>query len=221
MSKSKIDKLNGKNVLVFDLETSGLPIRRSGYYDKMINAYYDYKKNKAYDCCRIVEVGWSYIENFDKDNIDLDSVKSFVRKPTDFDKIPNSEFHGITYKKAKKEGLSLSKILNKEGLKDAIENCDYVIAHSAIFDMYILLNELYRLKFNNTMEKLASFLNTDKLVCTAELGRDICKIRSMYGPGYKIPKLVELYNHYYNEYPKESHRASCDVKTVLMILQKI
>jgi DNA polymerase III epsilon subunit-like protein len=92
-----MNKLTGKNVLVFDLETNGLPIRKPGYYDKMSDAYYNYKKNKAYDNCRIVEIGWSYIEGFDKDKIDLENVKSCIRKPTDFNTITNSEFHGITY----------------------------------------------------------------------------------------------------------------------------
>lgn len=63
----------------------------------MSDAYYNYKKNKAYDNCRIVEIGWSYIEGFDKDKIDLENVKSCIRKPTDFNTITNSEFHGITY----------------------------------------------------------------------------------------------------------------------------
>ena len=215
------DKLLGKNVLVFDLETNGLPIRRSGYYENLGDAYYDFKKNKAYDKSRVVEVGWSYIENFDKENIDLENIQSYIRKPTDFDEITNSEFHGITYKKAKKKGKNLSTILNKKGLKKAIQNCDYVVAHSASFDMYILLNELYRLGFKKSMNRLAGFLNTDKLVCTAELGREVCKIRSMYGPGYKIPQLVELYKHYYKCYPEKSHRAKNDVKTVLEILKKI
>lgn len=214
-------KLNNKNILVFDLETSGLPITRSGYYENLGDAYYNFKKNKAYDRSRIVEIGWSYIEGFDKDNVDLENVKSFIRKPTDFDEIPNAEFHGISYKKAKKNGKTMSHILNKEGLKKAIHNTDYVVAHNAPFDMNILLNELYRLKFNKTLDKLNNFMDTDKLICTADLGKPVCKIRSMYGPGYKIPKLVELYKHYYDKYPDKSHRAKDDVVTVLEILQKI
>ena len=212
--------LKGKNVLVLDIETTGFPFRKKGYFENIDNAYYDYKLNSKYDSSRIVEIAWSYIENYDKSKINKDNIKTFIRKPVDFKEIPNSDFHGITMDQAKKEGKMLSKILKEDGLSDALLNCDYIVGHCVSFDIYILLNELYRMKFNKVIDRLKTFLDTDKLVCTAKIGKTICQIPTPFG-NLKLPKLEELYKHYYKKNPDNSHRSHYDVKSLLEILEKI
>jgi hypothetical protein len=221
--ESKLKELQGKNVLILDIETNGLPSKKPVFHENMSDAYYDYRENSKYDRCRIVEIAWSYIENYDKDNIDVDNIKTFIRKPVDFNEITNSQFHGISYKKAMKKGRVLSKILNKKGLASAIKNTDYIIAHNITFDTFILLNELHRIKFKKSIKKIKKMLTTNSFVCTAEFGKHICELKSPspYAKSFKMPKLIELYSHYYKKNPMKSHRAKADVRSVLKILQKM
>ena len=218
---AKLNELTGKNVLIIDIETNGLPVTKAGFFENMSEAYYDYRDNSKYNSSRIVEIAWSFIEGYDKETIDLENIKTFIRKPVDFKKITNTEFHTITYKKALEEGTVLSKILNKEGLALAIQNADYIIAHNLTFDVFILLNELHRIKFNKSVNQLKKLLTSGKFICTAILGKHICKLetKSEYSKSYKIPKLVEFYKHYYGKNPEKSHRAYDDVKTILEILK--
>jgi len=218
LKSNKYDMIN-KNILIFDLETTGLPICKSGYYDK--RQYYNYTDNSKYDTSRIVSIAWSYIENYTHNKLDKiienDDIEYHIRKPTDFNKIENSDFHGITYKIAKEKGIILSKILN-DGFGYAITNCDYIVGHNCLFDIFILLNELYRIKFNTCLEKLENILNNDNYICTGEYSRDICKMKTRNKFIYKMPKLCELYEYYYNSKPEKQHEAKADVKTVILIM---
>jgi len=215
-----IKSLIGKRVIVFDVETTGLPVMKEGWFDNPADKYYDFRDNTKYDGSRIVEIAWSYIENFHPSDIDVDDIESFIRKPVDFHDIQNTHIHNISYSRAMKNGELLGNILNDKGLAYAIRNCDYVIAHNAAFDINILLNELYRLKFNTTLAALEKLLNTSRMVCTCKLGMNVCKIENKRGT-YKFPTLDELYRHYHHRNPDIQHSAYYDVKSLLEILKKI
>lgn len=79
-----IKQISNKNVLFFDLETSGLPTEcKSG--TKPEEEYGDYMKNEYYDSSRIVQFGWTYVKNFTFDaSISVDDVKCELIKPEDF-----------------------------------------------------------------------------------------------------------------------------------------
>ena len=214
--------INGKNILVYDVETTGLPARTEGFTTGR-DQYHDYRDNSKYDSSRLVQIAWYYKENFNKKNINSDEIKTFIRKPKDFSKIENSKFHGVTYEMAKKDGVKLSKILKEKGLAEAIYNCDYIIAHNALFDVHILLNECHRLKFKKITKKINQLLDNDKIICTGQFTRNICKLPIRRNPcfKYKMPRLDELYHYYYSQLPKKSHDAGCDVDTLLKILSKL
>jgi DNA polymerase III epsilon subunit-like protein len=214
--------INGKNILVLDLETTGFPVIKPGF-NVGNDKYYDYKLDSKYEESRIVQVAWAFIEKYNKAKIDLTETKSFLRKPTDFNNVPNSNIHGITTEQVFTDGLILSKIVNDNGLGAAIKKADYIIAHNGYFDIFILLNEFNRIKFNSCVEKLVSIVENDALICTGELGRDVCKLEckpSKYF-NYKMPKLEELYFHYYKLNPENRHDAKSDVNSILEILKKI
>ena len=92
-----MNNLLNKKVLIFDLETNGLPDRKPGFHNGK-DGYYDYKMDSKYDNCRIVSMSWCYIEDFSYDKlqkiIDNDQIREFIRKPVDFKKIENGKFHG-------------------------------------------------------------------------------------------------------------------------------
>lgn len=191
------NKLKGKKVFIFDLETTGL-------FDK-INAS-NYWMNEAFDKARIVEIGYYYSESFDDiDNNNI--IHSYLRKPTDFTKIDQKaeQVHGLSIQKLKSEGILFSKILNKDLLYKLV-NCDYIVSHNINFDFSILLNELFRFGLNDTIQHLLYMKESNKLVCTC------------IASGYT--KLDKLYSQIFNTNPNVTHRAGNDVSTLLDIIKK-
>jgi hypothetical protein len=60
-----MEKIINKNILVFDLETSGLPYSSNNKkFKKNKDDYPNYKNNKSYNNARIVSIAWCYIKNF-------------------------------------------------------------------------------------------------------------------------------------------------------------
>jgi DNA polymerase III epsilon subunit-like protein len=62
---SPLKFLEGKNVLVFDTETTGLPERCPNGW----GTYWSYFMNEKYNSSRIISIAWSTIHNFHKDKI--------------------------------------------------------------------------------------------------------------------------------------------------------
>jgi DNA polymerase III epsilon subunit-like protein len=214
--------MEGKNILVFDLETTGFPKKKPGF-NIGVDEYYNFKENDKYNDARIVQIAWCYIEDFNVNKLEHAIVESYIRKPLDFSSISNDEIHRITFKVAKSKGTPLSKIIRFNGFGDAIEKVDYIIGHNVLYDVFILLNELHRIKFNNAINKIQNLLKEDKVICTGELGRNICQIpmeRNKFFK-YKMPQLKDLYKHYFGMEPKVLHDAEADVRTLLSIVEKI
>lgn len=205
----KLNYLEGKKVLIFDIETTGIPERRS-----FMN-YFSPDQTDKYNSSRLVSIAWAYTNNFRLDKIHDTDIKHFIRKPKDFNKITNSNIHGITYEIAKEKGKKLSSIMNKY-LSDILSECDYVIGHNVIFDINVLLSELYRIKFFGDYNDLKNLLDKKKYVCTMQLGKNICKIRKYND--YKYPSLDELYYYIFNKKFKNAHNAKGDVKAVIDII---
>jgi DNA polymerase III epsilon subunit-like protein len=190
-------KIIGKKVFIFDLETTGI-------FDK--KQFYKYWNNNVFDSSRIVEIGYYYSENFSNDFDSNNLIHSYLRKPTNFDYIhPKAEeIHGLSIDKLKKDGYTLSKILNSH-LLNILLNTEYIISHNTLFDFYILLNELNRFKLNKTIKHLLDINKNKCLLCT-------CK-----SSGYK--SLGFLYSSIFEDKPEISHRAGQDVKTLIEIIQ--
>jgi DNA polymerase III epsilon subunit-like protein len=208
----KLDDLyslfKGKNILVFDLETTGLPKASTALRKDNFDCY---KKNKLFNSSRIIQVGWSYTENWNG-KFNSKNVNAIYRKCKHIKRIDNTFIHGITLSTVNKEGMLLSKIINKSGFGYALKNTDYIIAHNAGFDVYILLNELYRINYGKRINSIMNLLKKGNVICTLKYARGICTGRR---------NLAAFYEHYYNEVPKILHRADEDVKVLLDILNKL
>lgn len=225
------DKLQGKNVLIFDTETTGLPEQKARFTRNPKDEYYDLTDKdhlKYYKNSRIVEIAWCYIEDFSVDKLKDVHVKSEIRKPTDFKiaNIPKSAeaiaMHKIDDKVAS-GGKLMSKILNSE-LADEILEADYIVGHNVHFDIFLLMSECIRLGFDDVVNKLRNLVNEDKVICTMTVGAPICSI-PMYShgrkKGCKPPRLEELYEHFYGSKPVSAHRAKSDVETTKDVLLKL
>lgn len=210
-----LESIEGKNVLIFDTETTGLPIRKPGLKFIGRAEYYDYRDNEKYDSSRIVQIGWISIDKFNWNDVSkYTEIKEYIRKPIDFNDIPcvTVKIHGIDFEKASNEGIIFEDIINNYYLGEAILKADYIIAHNAYFDIMILLNELYRCKLIKLINKINDLHNNNKIICTGDVGKNVLKTGICY------PNLVKLYKNYYFVDPKHSHNAADDVKTLLDIL---
>lgn len=185
--------------LIIDTETTGLPIKPS------FGEYYDPKQLAFYDDSRMVSICWAL---YKKDG-SLVSIDYSIIKPTDFT-IDNqsiaTSIHNITQEVAQKKGKSIHRILSK--FIGDLEWADTIVGHNLLFDLHILLSEMYRYKYN----KEVKMIKNRKRYCTMTNGKNITKIKSTYFKDYKYPKLIELYKNLFNKSFDNAHNAQDDVK---------
>ena len=234
-SPSVLDFLTNKRVFVFDTETTGLPAKGpSGF-----GSYWDYRDNSKYETARIVSIAWAFIENYDRNNLQdkwdnkASTIVHLLRHPEGFSEITNSNIHGITFENAFENGLKFNDILENCGLGEILLSSDYIVAHNAGFDLHVLLNELYRVGTELAMRCINHLLEMrgfGRIVCTAILGTEICKLDfpsqsnyqgKRFKKSYKMPKLLELYKHYYGVEPENQHSADGDVRALVEVMRKM
>jgi len=239
-SPSVLDFLTNKRVFVFDTETTGLPAKGpSGF-----GSYWDYRDNSKYESARIVSIAWAFIENYDRHNLQYKGFKGteapsaealvhLLRHPEGFSEITNSNIHGITFENAFENGLKFNDILENCGLGEILLSSDYIVAHNAGFDLHVLLNELYRVGTelaNRCINHLLEMRGFGRIVCTAILGTEICKLDfpsqsnyqgKRFKKSYKMPKLLELYKHYYGVEPENQHSADGDVRALVDVMRRM
>lgn len=181
-------------LLIFDTETTGLPRIR-------IPA-----SKEPNNWPHIVSISWVIL-----DNDIIVKQKSFIVKPLNWT-IPEDSIriHGITQQRAMSEGEDLAKVMGEF----LAEGYDRLVAHNIDFDYNVLYNAIHW-----DLELPFGSLYT-KMICTMELSRDICKLRTNYGK-YKSPKLSELYEYAFKRSPnKESlHSSMYDVLILTEVIQ--
>ena len=231
-SSSQLSFLEGKNVLIFDTETTGLPERVPGAKWGSASEYWPYNMNEKYANARIVSIAWSFVRSYNRDTLAVESINEYIRYPEGFTSIPTTDIHGISFEQAQSKGIPMADIIENCNLGYAILHCDYVIAHNVMFDVHILQNELYRIGDDRAMEcaiKLDKIKALGRTICTGELGKDLCQLEFKSRSGYvtsgakrfKMPKLKELHNHLMGAEHDSQHSASGDVLAVMNCLSKM
>lgn len=172
--------------LFFDTETTGLPKDWRAPADDIDN------------WPRLVQLAWLL---YDKNGKEV-SGNNLIIKPEGFI-IPDeaSAVHGITTKRAEKEGMVLGEVLSEFG--EALAMAKILIAHNMSFDEKIMGAEFIRKDIKNNLFDLPR-------ICTMEKSTDYCQIKSERG--YKWPKLAELHWKLFNEDFKNAHNALVDVR---------
>jgi len=174
-------------LLFIDTETTGLPKPVSKDIEKWP---------------RIVQLAWSLYDN----DGNRESLNSFIIYPTDF-VIPQdaASIHGITTERAKKEGISLHKVLPQ--FTYDVDKATMIIAHNLDFDLPSVNTEFLRCKLKTNLLKKQKFctMKTSKIV-------NCCKIPSPSGYGYKWPTLSQLHSHLFSTEFSGSHNAGADVE---------
>lgn len=209
-------------IFIFDLETTGIPITHKKEFIKgnYKDQYYDFKDNSKYDSSRIVQFAWYLHDTESKTNTNINNIHSYIIKPDDTFKITNSHIHGITHENALKSGVKLSKLMNNSQLKNDLKSADFMCGHNVYFDLYILLNGLWRINYTKTIKRILTLMVCDNILCTGSLGKEITKLTWNHD-GYKMPKLSVLYHYFYNDTPSILHDAKYDVFTTCEIFKKI
>jgi DNA polymerase III subunit alpha len=172
--------------LIFDTETTGLPLRDNAPVEELGN------------WPRIVQIAW---QRHDKTG-NLLEVQNMIIRPDDFE-IPYAaeKVHGISTGLAREKGIPLSEALTQ--FAGAIEASSFIIGHNVKFDLNITAAEFIRAGVSNRLLSTPS-------VCTMDLTRDFCKLPGR-GARFKAPKLEELYTILFSESFSEAHNASADV----------
>ena len=172
--------------LIFDTETTGLPLRDNAPIEELEN------------WPRIVQIAWQLHDR----KGELTEVENLIIRPDGFN-IPYAaeKVHGISMAMAEEKGIPVSEALEK--FATALASSSYIIGHNVKFDLNITAAEFLRAGIHSRITELPS-------VCTMELTREFCKIPGR-GNKYKSPRLDELYRILFEESFSEAHNASADV----------
>ncbi|MDD4820425.1 MAG: DNA polymerase III subunit alpha [Flavobacteriales bacterium] len=175
--------------LIFDTETTGFP--------KDKNAPITDTDNWP----RMVQLAWQLHDDMGG----LIEAKNYIVRPEGYDIPFNAEqVHGISTARALKEGMELSYVL--EEFSKALEKTKFAVGHNIYFDIPVVQCEYFRKGMDNTLGQ-KGVLDT----CTEETA-ELCKLGGGNGRRYKLPKLMELHQHLFDEGFDAAHNASADVE---------
>lgn len=151
----------------------------------------------------------------DKDGKELDRISEII-KPEGF-VIPEqvARIHGITQERALAEGKDRIQVLTR--FQGMFELASLIVAHNFDYDRSIMeIEEAYS-------NGLFDWSGRPSCYCTMKATTPVCKIPSARG-GYKWPKLMEAYKHFFGKEFDKAHDAFADMvamKEVFLELKKL
>lgn len=173
--------------LIFDTETTGLPRD----YSAPITDFDNWP--------RLVQLAWQLHDHTGK----LMSSGNYIVKPEGFTIPFNSEkIHGISTKRAQKEGHDLEFVL-QEFRKD-MDRAYFLIGHNVSFDESVMGAEFLR-------KKIASSILDKPKIDTKDESTEYVGIPNGRG-GFKWPTLGELHHKIFNAGFEDAHDAAADVE---------
>ncbi len=175
--------------LVFDTETTGLPLRWNAPIEDVDN------------WPRVVQLAWQLHAADGR----LIESKDFLVCPDGFN-IPfgAQKVHGISTALAQSQGHAMSDVL--DAFEQALAQTRFMIGHNLRFDLQVMGAEFVRLTRNHSKLQVP-VLDT----CTQATAK-VTQIVGGKGSGFKIPKLTELHAFLFSDHFAEAHNASADVE---------
>lgn len=184
-------------LLIFDTETTGLPLSREP------------ASKGPNNWPHLVSISWTVLDT--NTNTEL-THKSYIIYPDSWE-IPDesTRIHGITTEEATLYGTKLMDVMGEF----VNEQCDAWVAHNLEFDMGVIVNAVLwdlRIQFPKTPQRK---------YCSMLLSKSFCKLPGKFKGSYKPPKLKELYFYTFGKYPEETslHNSSYDVKILTEIVK--
>lgn len=183
--------------IVFDLETTGLPIRDSGRGWGAPS----FTSPIAYSSCRVVSIAWLEIPDPEASMITeptLSSIQHMLIRPDGFF-VPaaSTAIHGITHAEATADGIPFTEMLAV--FMRCVVNCTTIVSHNTDFDINVLCHELY---CRGLMSELQT-VQSKKIVCTMKLSKSLLGLS-------RVPKLAAIYETLYKEPIENAHNAKYD-----------
>lgn len=174
--------------LIFDTETTGLPIRD----DAPLSDFENWP--------RAVQIAWQLHD----EKGELIEAKDFVIQPDGFD-IPfnAAKVHGITTAVAEEYGVPLAEAMAE--FSEAVKKSKFLVGHNLQFDNNVLGCEYLRLEQENILEGRP-------VLDTGEETREYCQLPGGRGGKFKMPRLEELHEKLFGHKFAEAHNAAADVE---------
>ena len=189
-------------IILFDLETSGLP-DRSGLGWNQQPAITDITK---YDTARVVQIGLKsvlyWIDKKTHKHVFMSENKfNIIIKPIDF-KITNAHIHNITQEIAEAKGILFKNAIAR--ISPLFDDASLIISHNISFDANVLMSEMYRQKLYKSLNKFKEIPQ----FCTARMMTSVMQLSMSYCNNlyYKTPSLTEMYEWLFKR------KISCDVQ---------
>lgn len=175
--------------LIFDTETTGLPLRRNAPITDTDN------------WPRCVQIAWQLHDELGN----LIEHQDYIIKPDGYNIPFDAEsVHGISTELASKEGVDIALVLEKFNI--ALSKTKFVIGHNLNFDLNVMGCEYHRYSLPTDLNQ-KPVLDT----CTEETA-SLLKLPGGRGGRFKLPTLGELYHFMFGVDFKEAHNATADVE---------
>jgi DNA polymerase III epsilon subunit-like protein len=170
------------SIVVFDVETTGLPKKRNCPFTDFENWPY------------IVQLSWLVYNN---DKGEIESINDYIIKIPEHETIPHDsiKIHGITNEIMREQGEDLVTVLME--FKRDISNSKVLVAHNLDFDTSMISVELLRNNLRNAM-----YFYRGTKYCTMHQTKHLFK---------RWPKLINLHKKFFKTTPKNLHNSLIDV----------
>lgn len=213
-----IFKLFNKKILFLDIETIGLPEQKGDANTKPENKFYDYTDNEKYEKSRLLQFSYFYYEDYDKIIPEANDITNYIVKPKNF-KIDGIEYHGITEDEAYIKGEKLSSVIKEFASLILNNEIDYIVGYNPYFDINIMMNELYRINWKETITKIEELIKNKQIIDIAQ----ICiKLKlNNYKKIYQISKQSDIYKQLFNEEQTNTHNSLYDVLNLIKITKSM
>ena len=193
-------------VLVFDTETTGLPIGRNP-------SIMDLQKWP-----HVVQFSYILFDTVSKQVLTMRN--DLIKIPVEVEITPGSEaIHHISRVMCEANGIAITDALNF--FNKALVQADVVVGHNISFDKRLIMVECTRAKI---YQKFTTNGVRKEEYCTMKKGTDVCQISvtSPNGETYlKFPTLSELHEKLFDYKPEGTHDAFVDVLICLRCYLKI
>jgi len=186
--------------IIFDTETTGLPLQRNSSI---------YKTN---EWPHIIQLSYMVVD--DETHEILVDVNDYILINDDVVITEKSfDVHKITREFLKENGIPIHEALNR--FIYHMQDCIRVVGHNVSFDKRMVLVEGIRNKIQ---------VNMKNTFCTMKNGTDICAIKRTSQEGkeyFKYPTLMELHHFLFDHDVKDLHDASVDIMVCMRCYYKM
>jgi exonuclease I len=191
--------------VVFDTETTGLPLRGKDA------AGLDHPDQPF-----LIQLAWIVA---DLNYVPIREVKTLVRLPPGIDSHPRAfAAHGISAEQANREGIHV-----EDALTMFAADCRLAPIHTAYnlpFDDQIMMIAATRVGGQNEADTRADLYGTSTGFCAMQLATGFCRV-PRDGGGYRNLKLGQVYQRVTGLKMQGAHDALWDVKATLTVLKAI